>query len=333
MQKIDDVELKLRGGLISEEEACKELMEVMFLNKQFFGLQLLPEDDFLDFLEGEYKKFPRIFRVFDPKLSSFTNFLYTTIQGNFATWKKRKSRKESVELTTLYSQNANLTEKQIQFSQQESSVNYEIREETAITNEKIREIQSVLIKKKYGGKEATYTKERKRQKLNKYFNIRRKAALVLMLKCCHYITDDLLKKVSILTSLPLKTLEVLCEKAKESIVKKLERREKVEACRDTAFFYHIRFQQELNLYSENELIYNKIKSRYVKKTDLWKVKNDLLKQKEFSVSPSNRVVAKILGLNERQVSYILEQAQINMDNISLKDYYDDHEDIFSNRKP
>ena len=55
-------------------------------------------------------------------------------------------------------------------------------------------------------------------------------------------------------------------------------------------------------------------------------------KKNHRLSPSNVTVARILGLNARQVAYILKIAYNNIDTQRLKCYLDSHEDLFGNRK-
>lgn len=54
--------------------------------------------------------------------------------------------------------------------------------------------------------------------------------------------------------------------------------------------------------------------------------------KEMLFSPSNKAIAQITGMDERQISYIIRRAAKNIDNISLKWYSVPHENILGNRK-
>lgn len=49
-------------------------------------------------------------------------------------------------------------------------------------------------------------------------------------------------------------------------------------------------------------------------------------------SPSNKAIAQITGMDERQISYIIRRAAKNIDNLSLKWYSVPHENILGNRK-
>ena len=63
----------------------------------------------------------------------------------------------------------------------------------------------------------------------------------------------------------------------------------------------------------------------------WKDKNEMLKGFR-SIVPSNVTISKILGMSDRHVKHILKSAEKFIDNISLKRYYDWHENLFGKRK-
>lgn len=332
MHKIDDVALKVKGGLISPQQGAKELLSLIFQNKAFFGLQALGEDDFMDFLEFQYKGLERILALYNQNLGNFSNFLYTNVQCNYSTWKRGLNQKNLREKTLMLTQEDCCFEAELKFHSNETALVYEKSEELKNKERELKLIQKELLGKKYETLTGSGNPGKSSQKYVRLYNLRRRAILVLTLKSCFFITEEHIRKASILTNIPYENLEYLCRQAMDSMSKRMARREKVISCRNNAFFYHKRYELELSRYHKNSHWYDSIKTRDDKKTDIWKAKNKLLNERRFLPTPSNRAIARLTGMNERQISYILQQAEHNVDNISLKDYYSSYENLFSNRK-
>lgn len=331
MKEVEEIAVKVREGKMTAQEGGRALMASVFLNKGFFGLSALGEDELMDFLEFELKSFERIFSIYDPTKASFTSFLYGNITRNLSNWRRKKYIHKFVDQTLVLSEISSYPEKENQFENDEAKERLEEESESNTQYKIYRQIQGNLQSKKYSDMEVT-NHHRKLSKEAKFYDLRRKAILILAVKSCCDMNESAIKKASILTSIPEETLKDYCSQAKKSLGKKIKRRQNEIELRDKAYFYHKRYQLELENAQNDSHWYDSIAGKYDRKTMQWQAKNNLLKKKEYTLSPTNRSVSKIIGMNERQVSYILKQAEDNVDNLTLKDYYDEYENLLSNRQ-
>ena len=100
---------------------------------------------------------------------------------------------------------------------------------------------------------------------------------------------------------------------------------------NNAFFYKRKYSILSEDSDESTINMEKIKRKKEKKEKKWKDKNEMLKGFR-SIVPSNVTISKILGMSDRHVKHILKSAEKFIDNISLKRYYDWHENLFGKRK-
>lgn len=151
----------------------------------------------------------------------------------------------------------------------------------------------INVKKQFG-------KQRKSTKL-------KKTALVLALKSCYYMTDEHYKSLSQLCGIPYESIEKLVEEVKESTSMRQNKISKIQTARDKAFQLKCMINERLQN-EENENAKEFLQRTYEYHTKHWNNTNSLLKEKAFFPSPTNKKVAEVLGLCERQVGYYLQNA-------------------------
>ena len=160
----------------------------------------------------------------------------------------------------------------------------------------------------------------------------KQACLCLALKCCYFMDEKLVEKVSAATEVPKADLQQMLVTLESQMSRKIKRRERCIRRRDTAFFYHRKYMLELPHLDEGTALEEKVRTQLGIQTECWKEKNRQLQEVTHRIAPSNRVIAELLGLSPRRVEYILKKAAENIDNNGGRWYSAEHENISSERK-
>lgn len=134
-----------------------------------------------------------------------------------------------------------------------------------------------------------------------------RSTLVLALKSCYYLTPEHISRISKYCGINRKELETLVNDLKDSLHIKHEKLEKIKKHRDKSFELHMKFQKLIDK-ATNETDKQEYLKRYTKHTQNWHKKNILLQQQSYKVCPTNKRLAQILGVCERQIGYYLQNA-------------------------
>jgi hypothetical protein len=318
MEKLEVEELveKVHSGRMSKVDGAKRLMEILFIYKRLFGLGSLDEDELSEFLIYQYYKLLGIFSRYDRRYGSFFSFLKGSVRCTYMTWHKQSVRNRTTNDTICISP-------EICF--EESMSHYLLPEESLLSDEvACMEMQAPA----QGCGQTALFRNIEGQPSRRYKNplievyriedLRKSAALILLLKSSYYMNDDIISKVSNLSGVPVPKLTSMCSNIKRSLTHKIERRDSCIRCRDNAFFFHKKYMLEYSRIDRQTTWSRFILRKYNKQTATWIDKNEHLKRTEYSVSASNRVVANELGISPRKITYIIKQAKQNVDIISIK---------------
>lgn len=139
-----------------------------------------------------------------------------------------------------------------------------------------------------------------------------RSTLVLALKSCYYLTPDHIDKISNYCGIKRKELEILVNDLKESLKDKHDKLEEIKNHRDKSFELHIKFQKLIEKASTESKKQEYLKC-YARHTENWKKKNLLLQEQSFKVCPTNKRLAELLGVCERQIGYYLQNAENLLD--------------------
>ena len=131
-----------------------------------------------------------------------------------------------------------------------------------------------------------------------------KAALILTLKSCHELNEEIVKNVSKFIHIDKTELQRQIDKLKEKSDYKAEQREIIIRRRDNAFFYHRKYLIELQKLRKGSSTFERVQKKYQQQTENWIKQNKLLSHR-FVLSPSNVEIAKELGMQPRQVCFYI----------------------------
>lgn len=309
MEEIEKVYEDFKNEKLSAKEACKKLVEIIFIKKKEFGLSSLDEDSLSDFMIFQLTHLEKIFKIFNEDFGNFTNFVYGSVQISLIYWKRKRAKNLGENDYLLQVCNEYYDEKEYRYSMAEK-------------------FQQDIISSDYSLKDV----ENLKKSFDKIKNIFRNNELfklsikILAIKSCCFMNEELIEKVAILTETEKSKVSNWIEYAKNEMSAKIKRMEQLKSKRDKAYFYRNRYLMQKNRFTQESWVFivnDKLKLQSKK----WKESLNALSSEEFSLRPSNVTVAKILNIDERQVAYILRKINSNVDNFVLPWYSFKNEDL------
>lgn len=331
MRELENLSQKIANKEISCTEASLELMKFIFQKPKYFGLTNLDEEELMDFLMYNFQRSMTFLKKYDTATESFPSYVHSCIQRNYAAWVRIQKTKLAEEQSYSMLNPMNYENSLYNYTKNEKSYFFETNNEDLHTLEEISETSRKINEEYYNLAHISSKKlSPALQKIRKLYTLRREACVILAIKSCYHISDDLIEKVSLVSGYSFEELKKMIETASRSLKNKIRIHEQCLKRRDNAYYFHRRFQIQKETFDVNSAIADTISRKYKRQTESWKKANSLIINKR-KVIPSNRTVAKILKISERHVEYVLRKAKENMDNISLSSYYDDYENLFSDR--
>lgn len=301
------------SGRMNWEQVTKELVVFIIRNKPMFGLQKHDEDFVSDFIIQFLVRGPESFADYQAAKGEFTSYLFCMIK-NLVSGLYRKATIN----TRIEYHNVN-----------ESIINYENKVE-AYQNINYKELEqpkvpysfkpvpfdafqvacktdSYHIKRIMNSEKSVFEKNI-RAKLKGYSPIMiQNILLVAALKACYYITDYHVIAISNILNINKSILYEMIQQLKTLMDSRIIHKEIIEMRRNKAYFKHkmLRNQMEwnelniMNPQYENERLHRK----YEKYTKSWNTLNHQLEEGKVIIRPTTKLIALVLGLSPRQVTY------------------------------
>lgn len=303
-----------------------KLLEFIFTNKNRLGMTVLDEDDFSDFIIFMTPKLERIVEKYTSEIGTFSTYFIGVLNISRQWWQKKRAEKNQKRRCCTFVSEEAYEEKSSFYTDNESARSIEINESSVTLSELEKKVHEKLTYKKVGrsrrNQEAKIPKEEQSAIM----------LLVLAIKSCYFIDERMMIKIAAITNRDPRWLSTVLSEARSTIETKIRHIRKIEQARNASYFFRkqlLMHRQELqDLYSSMITKDEKLRIH----TQRWEKCVKAIGNKHHRLSPSNVTVARILGLNARQVAYILKIAYNNIDTLKLKCYLDSHEDIFGNRK-
>lgn len=331
MRDLENLSQKIAGKEISCTEASLELMKFIFQKPKYFSLTNLDEEELMDFLMYNFQRSLTFLKKYDTETDCFSSYVHSCVRRNYAAWVRIRRTKLAEEQSYSMLDTLNYEDNLYSYTKNERSYFFETNNEGQHTLEEVSETCRKLNEEYY---KLAHVPSKKLspalQEVRRLYTLRREVCVILAIKSCYHISDDLIEKVSLISGYSFEELKEMIETANLSLKNKIRIHEQCLKRRDNSYYFHRRFQIQKESFDANSAIADTISRKYQKQTESWKKTNSLIINKR-KVIPSNRTVAKILKISERHVEYVLRKARENMDNISLSSYYKDYENLFSDR--
>lgn len=146
----------------------------------------------------------------------------------------------------------------------------------------------------------------------------KKILLVLALKSSYYIDDEQIMIISEICEIDYEILSNTIQQIKDELIERENHKKLLEQRRNKAYFHHQKYKTLINYLKDNNEKNDKFKilnmqNKYIRHTNCWIDLNNKLKKGTINIRPTNKTVAQILGICERQVSYYIK----NVENLDL----------------
>lgn len=277
---INDLPEELESKKISPEDAVNAVWAEIYTNPKNYGLEDFSEDEKSDFLIDFREKISLLFSKYDKNLGTFSAFLRGCITFLKSSWKKRILKEKSDKKTTESFLIDKLKNDLSKFSS-ENSIESDGKSETTKKDSDCKiKIKTLTI-------------------------------LVLALKACRDIDDELISKMSKFAGIDERKLQKLVQEMKNVALQNENAREKLIAKRNNAFYFRRKYGIEMQKMEINDFSYEKLRLRYEHQTKNWIKSNELLTKRGIN-GPTNVDVAKKLGLKPRTVGFYLFKAKKNL---------------------
>ncbi|MFC2280693.1 MAG: hypothetical protein ACFNLN_03855 [Treponema socranskii subsp. buccale] len=286
-KKIDDLPDLVQAGTLSKEEAVKKIAEYIFREPYRFGLAGFDDDFKSEIILTVLQKGAQVFKRFDKNCGAFGSYLYAFVRGLILTQKREAIRKfiaDSNMKAFSYPEDSKRTDESLSFIVAEPKVRY-----APVSNTKIWKALSRRCNATNAGDAKT--------------------ALILALKSSYYIPASSVDEVSSYCKLQSAELQRLIAELNSLLYSRIERRNTIVRRRDNAYYFHRKYYMQLKLCDKEKTDTELLLKKYRKQTESWKHKNKELRESRWRVCPTNKMIANILGICERQVSHYITRAQ------------------------
>lgn len=294
----------LRTGKMSEKEVIDKIAVFVIKNYPIYGLHKYDEDFRQDILLGLLERGPHLLHLFNPNYGDFFTFLYcyicTLINSKLKTCAQNSIR-EKLNFEECVQQ---YEEKEIKYHR----INYQNFEVPKIP---------------FNWKKLS-TEEFQRAIKDLSLHSEEKKVLILALKSSYYLTDKQIHRICNMYGIDPEQFYQMIQYCKETLDFKRSRLEKEHQKRNFAYYHHKRYRHIIKKYQEDDFFDNKyfIKDLYIYRER--KHKNSMVRlntafQKGYLyLRTTNKTVANVMGLSERQVNYYMR---------SVRNEYKNQEDL------
>lgn len=284
IEKLQGIYRCYSEGKIAKLQAQQELWDVLFSMRKKFLPNWMNEDDFQDFMVFAKQKLFYLLENYDAEISEFSTFFFGVMLLAGQWW----YGKNGINVSKKAGCNALLKE--------------------GLLYDQPEDIPEDLI----CAKSWKFQKEENwvlKGESKKKCEIRRDICLVLTIKSCLYIDDNMIEKVSFVTGVEKRKLQQMILDAKESMKKKIERVEKFILRRNFAYFRRKcilikKLDAEGSFLDSSSIASIDEKLKILDRK--WKAAIDLVSRQHMV--PTTDVVAKILSMTPRRVHFLLCKA-------------------------
>ena len=276
----------------NRKEAVDTLFQYLYFNIDEFGIYCASEDMRSDFLLWLYPKLEHIIDSYNPDRSIFTTYLRMSVSYNWKLFLRRN--REQATYASIAQDDQQRTVKNI-LDERDELQTYELYAASPPP------AYTVLPEKQQAIQETIKWKVRRRDIYSRYF-------LELLCKSCFCIDEHLVQTVAEHLDISVRKVKTLIEEAKALTGKRNAVYQDWAAKRD---FYYVRYKSAtLQLCKVDEAhtsVIRRLKKQQAYSYARWQ--GYLKRIQEYTRGPSNRVLAKQLGVS---------RATINSDLVELK---------------
>ena len=281
----------IKDGSLTEKQAVNKIAVFIFKNQPLFKLQKYDEDFRGEVIKEFIEKGIYFLKHYNPKIGNFFPFLFINIE--MIVQKKIKSyAKHSVqEYCTIFDETT----------------------EALFDIEKYGIFTPVFMSERkppYAVKTVSASDLQENIKQNPVLR-KKKILFIVLLKYIYFIDEKALYDICIEHELNYEQLIKYANICRESLYKKIQKIHKKELSRNKEYFFHKNYNSRLYNLSNEIMNAKKYQAQKMNRklnvhTKIWVNKNYDLEKQFGNLVTSNKVIAKLLNLCERQVRYYIE---------------------------
>lgn len=141
-----------------------------------------------------------------------------------------------------------------------------------------------------------------------------KTALILALKSSYYITDEHIDSVCNYCEISKKLMQETIDELKNSIPERHKKIEMLQNRKTKSFNFHMKLEKQISEALETEKK-DELSKKYEYHTKKWQERKNRTKTNSIKLCPTNKQLAEILGIGERQVGNYIKNAEIIAESI------------------
>ena len=285
---------KFRSGQMSEKAVIDKITVFVVKNYPIYGLHKYDEDFRQDIILALLERGSRLLHIFNPQYGDFFTFLYCNICTFINTALKARAQETVREKFNIEECIQQYEEKEIKYHR----INYRHFEVPKIpySNQKLSpEYFQQAIKD-----------------LSLHSN--QKKVLIIALKSSFYLSDTQIRKLSRMYGVKPDEFYKLIQYCKETLDTKFSRYNLTNQKRNYAYYHHKKCDYISRKYIEEDFSVNKAyKAKQWQKKDRKHIYsmnrlNSCL-QKGYLMRTTNKTIANVMGLSERQVNYYISSVR------------------------
>lgn len=304
MRDINEIYSLVSEGSLSEKEALDILVVYISKNPLVFGLYGYDEDFRSELVLQILEKGNVIFKNYNESTGSFFTYLYCYIKSTVLFLIKRCDVSNYHDYFDFFEGIETYSENQISYLQNEiawleQNLN---TQEFSYPNQQNKDV--------FFQEESNFLTKMKETSPF----LAKKVVLILILKSCYYITDSQINKLCDIFELDKNDIFQKIQKLNNTLSEKIERKHCYEERRNNAYFRKNKYAREIEILKEKSDDVSLIKKEYLEKkfdktTKCWSILNDKLQSGYKNIRPTNKNIANLTGICERQVSYYIKNAK------------------------
>ena len=280
---------------VTRKEALNLLCEFILSDSPVFGLIKFDEDFISELILRILERGTVIFDSFNPNSGSFFTYFFKYVQSVKFHLLKELSIKE-----LKYKHVVELSKEELYISDSNSTY---YPSKYLIKNEE-KNIDEILKNN------AIYPKDFLKL-IKKHPRGYEKLLLVLALKSSYNITETNLNMIASCCNINKEKLQEIVDYLNDKLEYKLKRKRELEEKRNSVYFYKKKYEHQIKKLNEevkedNKYVSESLTEKYNRKYEKWGTLNKKLNNSTHFFKPTNKEIANVLGLCERQVNYYIK---------------------------
>lgn len=316
--ELNQIPEKIYSGQITEEQALHELVVFLNSNWAIFNLHKRDEDFKSDIILNILEKGNTLFVNYRPEAGTFFNYFYSYVKSAAINHHRIAQKNNLID-------NYNYDEaiKNYDSELEHNSFDFIHNEKTKVpfSYKPVNPVDFQIACKTESYRFKDTVKKIIPKQLPQYEKFMslspskiKKILIILALKSSYYISDVQVEKIAEICDLNSESLKETIHNLRSELEIRIKNRKNVEFRRNKAYFNHKKYQDKLLWLKESDNVNKKYileetQRKYLLQTKNWIELNRLLSKGYINIRPSNKAIASIIGICERQVSYYIKNAK------------------------